>query len=78
MLDEGPVLGAKVPRTQMAPSSRCGKNSDPTTPLKNRKSIKAPAADAHAERNFQVIKAPIKRLCVALPVENEGLGYAIP
>ena len=25
----GPVLGASVPRTQMAPSSRCGRNSEP-------------------------------------------------
>ena len=28
----GPVLGAAVPRTQMAPSSRCGRNSEPITP----------------------------------------------
>ena len=28
----GPVLGAKVPRTQMAPSSRWGRNSEPITP----------------------------------------------
>ena len=27
----GPVLGASVPRTQMAPSSRCGRNSEPIT-----------------------------------------------
>ena len=26
-LSVGPVLGARVPRTQAAPSSRCGKNS---------------------------------------------------
>ena len=32
----GPVLGARVPRTQMAPSSRCGRNSDPMIPLINR------------------------------------------
>ena len=25
----GPVLGASVPRAQMAPSSRCGRNSEP-------------------------------------------------
>ena len=29
----GPVLGASVPRTQMAPSSRCGRNSEPMMPL---------------------------------------------
>ena len=29
----GPVLGASVPRTQIAPSSRCGRNSEPMTPL---------------------------------------------
>ena len=29
----GPVLGARVPRTQIAPSSRWGRNSDPMTPL---------------------------------------------
>ena len=29
----GPVLGASVPRTQIAPSSRCGRNSEPITPL---------------------------------------------
>src|ERR1035438_851265 len=29
----GPVLGANVPRAQMAPSSRCGRNSEPIRPL---------------------------------------------
>ena len=29
----GPVLGASVPRTQIAPSSRCGRNSEPMIPL---------------------------------------------
>src|SRR5260370_36855310 len=28
----GPVLGARVPRTQSAPSSRWGRNSEPMTP----------------------------------------------
>ena len=32
MLSVGPVLGARVPRTQMAPSSRWGRNSEPMTP----------------------------------------------
>ena len=36
-LSVGPVLGARVPRTQMAPSSRWGRNSEPMTPLKARK-----------------------------------------
>src|SRR6185437_12092633 len=30
---EGPVLGASVPRAQIAPSSRCGRNSEPMIPL---------------------------------------------
>ena len=29
----GPVLGASVARAQIAPSSRCGRNSEPMTPL---------------------------------------------
>ena len=29
----GPVLGASVPRAQIAPSSRCGRNSDPIVRL---------------------------------------------
>ncbi len=40
----GPVLGASVPRTQMAPSSRCGRNSEPITPLIIRKTARAKAA----------------------------------
>ena len=32
----GPVLGARVPRTQIAPSSRWGRNSDPISPLSTR------------------------------------------
>ena len=28
----GPTEGASVPRAQMAPSSRCGRNSEPITP----------------------------------------------
>ena len=28
----GPVLGGSVPRTQSAPSSRCGRNSEPMAP----------------------------------------------
>src|ERR1035441_3220249 len=32
----GPVDGASVARAQMAPSSRCGRNSEPMTPLKSR------------------------------------------
>ena len=30
----GPVLGASVARAQMAPSSRCGRNSEPIAPLR--------------------------------------------
>ena len=36
MPSSGPVLGASVPRTQSAPSSRCGRNSEPMAPLKAR------------------------------------------
>jgi hypothetical protein len=36
MLAVGPSLGAREPRTQMAPSSRWGRNSEPMTPPKLR------------------------------------------
>ena len=36
-LTVGPVEGASDPRTQMAPSSRWGRNSEPIAPLKSRK-----------------------------------------
>ena len=44
MLAEGPVLGASVPRTQMAPSSRCGRNSEPMMPLRAEKEHRGQAA----------------------------------
>ena len=40
----GPVLGASVPRTQMAPSSRCGRNSEPIMPLAASYTVAARAA----------------------------------
>ena len=43
---DGPVLGASVPRAQMAPSSRCGRNSDPMIPLVIRNADAASAAAA--------------------------------
>ena len=45
-LSVGPVEGASVPRTQMEPSSRCGRNSEPMAPLKVRKTAKANASTA--------------------------------
>ncbi len=46
------MLGASVPRTQMAPSSRWGRNSEPMTPLKARKIIKAKASKPAPSVNF--------------------------
>ncbi len=42
----GPVLGASVPLTQMAPSSRWGRNSEPMTPLSPRKPARSSAHTA--------------------------------
>ena len=36
MLSVGPTLGGSVPRTQIDPSSRCGRNSDPIGPPTDR------------------------------------------
>jgi hypothetical protein len=44
----GPVLGASVPRAQMAPSSRCGRNSEPMMPLVVRYHERATAPTATA------------------------------
>ena len=44
----GPVLGASVPRAQMEPSSRCGRNSEPITPPNPRYAVSAKTARAEA------------------------------
>src|ERR1019366_5603720 len=41
---DGPVLGASVPRTQMAPSSRWGRNSEPMSPPKPRNNMTSTSA----------------------------------
>ena len=41
-----PVLGALVPRNQMAPSSRCGRNSEPIRSPVNNQRLQHTAATA--------------------------------
>src|ERR1700691_390998 len=81
----GPVLGARVPRTQIAPSSRCGRNSEPMLRLSRhapdrfapaparvvyRQGIVIPTAAAYASVN-----QPIGGLCHSLaPLGNTTLA----
>ena len=51
----GPVLGASVPRTQSAPSSRCGRNSEPITSADSQIDATAKAGNATADRRPSVI-----------------------
>ncbi len=55
----GPVLGASVPRTHSAPSSRCGRNSEPITPLNSQERRKAKRADRTANRDAAVFDGPL-------------------
>ena len=53
MLAVGPVLGASVPRTQIAPSSRWGRNSEPMIPLIAMKQHCGEPEQSHAQRELQ-------------------------
>ena len=57
----GPVLGASVPRTQIAPSSRCGKNSEPIIPLNARNNMRRERGHSQAKRELHVVEAPVER-----------------
>jgi hypothetical protein len=56
----GPVLGASVARAQMAPSSRCGRNSEPITPL----------VSIHTETPNAVVPIPFKGIRISSATLN--------
>ena len=60
----GPVLGASVPRIQIAPSSRCGRNSEPTIPLKAQEQHERERGRRLFKGKFQVIEAPLQSAAV--------------
>ena len=76
MPSEGPVLGARVPRTQMAPSSRCGRNSEPITPLNIKKAASARPATAMPTVNPAMFDRPTNSL--AIVIDQEGHDRVVP
>ncbi len=60
-LSVGPVEGARVPRTQMEPSSRWGRNSEPMAPEKPRKRATPMASAGDAEGDGAVLDGPGER-----------------
>ena len=74
----GPVLGASVPRTQMAPSSRWGRNSEPITPLKPEKTRQNQRAHSDTDGDVTMFDGPGRGMAIAIrdPAHHRVVPFA--